>query len=445
MPIFEQVILTPGRYHIGHGRYKDLTKQDLEEYVQGTQEILDAGIDISVPSEHPLPLSAEGSPVESHDEAPQFADAIKNAGWLRGIRINSDGAVTAQYDITSEAYAKAIREKSIKYSSPELREEWESGTGKRFKRHFSHFALTPKPRNDEQEPLEECAQFSLTELDATKSTRSEIKGLLKNLGVNTPSSVKHLGLKDEELEDTATLLTQAVALNGMQFAEVTDPKDQNKDSMNEGSNPSSTSDNSNPDMPPAANNGDMNAAIIAHLSELGVELPSDYDLANDDFKVLLAALKTASAAKRKHEEDEQKEERTPTQIEEEPMPAGSQFSDEAQAVIEQQRAQLAAYHKERLDSTVTSCRVPGIAKALKERLDTVQFSESGEEEPTLTVSQVVELVNAAIPEALTFSDDGVAEASPPEGMSETTDEEIDAWADGFLGRTGYAKAVQAAK
>jgi hypothetical protein len=434
MPIFEQVILTPNRYHIGGGRFRDLTKDDLAEYVQGTQEILDSGIRISVPSEHPLPGTPEGAPIE--EESPQFADAIRNAGWLKTIRQEKDGSVVAQYEITSSQYADAIRDGSIKYSSPELREGWLTGTGKKFGRCFTHFALTPKPRNDEQEPLEEVAQFSLAEIVPTSKTKQKVRAMLGSLGVKVPRGP--IDLDSSELEQTADTLAKAVALSGVQFAEVAPKSKQGSDGPPQ--NPEQSQVDENPDMPTPTSNSGVNEAIIAHLSELGVELPSDFDLA-EDFRVLLAALKTASAAQRKSEEEKQEDEKSTPNIEEEPMPAGSQFSEEVKQTIAKKDELLAKYQRNELKGAVESCRLPGAGRKLAEKLETVQFSDEGQEEPTLTITEVVALINEAIPETMTFAADEAQEAKPPEDMATPSDAELDEEINSFLGRTGYAKAV----
>lgn len=157
-------------YRVGPGAndLRTFSTDELAAYVDNTRAMMfDGGLSVPVLSEHAPPGSEEGGPVPN-----QFADAIKTAGWLKDVQFNpATGEAKAFYEITSKPYLNAIKEGSIRFTSPELRESYVDGLGRQWGETFAHFALTPKPRNPAQTQLsvadggtpQFAMQFSMTD------------------------------------------------------------------------------------------------------------------------------------------------------------------------------------------------------------------------------------------------------------------------------------------
>lgn len=159
----KQVFLKPGRYHVGGGRFRDLTAGEIRDYVEGTKRLLAAGYSPPVLFAHAAKGSEDGAPKDAHDVR---ASRVRNgAGWLKDIAMGNDGSASYVLDITDSEAARKVSEGSIRFTSPELRAaEWIDGSGNVHSNFVAHVALTHKPRNVEQSSFREPAeQFSLIE------------------------------------------------------------------------------------------------------------------------------------------------------------------------------------------------------------------------------------------------------------------------------------------
>ena len=397
----EQNFLKPGRYRVG-GRMEDLTAADLAEFASDTNKMLAAGLHVPVLSKH-APPGAVGPQLSSDG-----ADAFDGKGWLKEVKVNGDGSITHRLAVTPDTQV-GIKRGTIKFTSPELslRDRFVDGKGRDHGRVIRHVALTPTPRNPDQGPFTEVdgqlavAQFSL----------DDYEGPAQFMDDDTPEEVN-------QTEDVAN----------------------------------------NPDMPPKQRDPKADA-IVAQLADLGVEVPADFDLgAEGAYDILLAALKTKSAAERKSAEEKETE---PPESETEQM---TQFSeDDLKAMspmerklavmvnsqakrIEEQDSKLAQFSEETATSksqvrrssaeaAIEKAKITPAAKTvLREKFlgDTVQFSEDAD---LLRVSDAIEIAEAACPPELLQFDLG--DLRSEDNPNETTSGDAQSDADEQLRAVGF--------
>lgn len=384
---FKQVFFKPGRYHLGGGVYRDFTADDVREHVHGSQAVLKAGHGIPILYEHAAPGSAEGSPVQLSANAGKsrrdiLADQVKHgAGWVKRVWLTKDGEAAHELEVTDPDAARGLKNKSIRFTSPEFRAAWTDGKGRKFEHLISHVALTHKPRALDQSAIEEVVtgrapalQFSLADW-AQLSSEEEMEEEKYPADDIAPDPDNPASEDREEVEDEA--------------------KDENPDL------PAAEEDN--------ANDLQFEAVLQLLKDEFGVSLPDDCD--KDTFiRDLLTSLKTAMAVREKHEADdnadEDKDEPNPDDendtVEEKPpiqfsladVKAGK-ASKLLSAVIRNSHDSL----KTRLENRFREGTFPpALVKAISERAGAMQFSEDGEEFGTIKLAEVVELLEQGLPE-----------------------------------------------
>ena len=365
--LFEQVALKPARYHVGGGIYRDLTAREIQKYIDGTKELLAAGYEPPIIAEHAAPGSDEGAP-RAKTARDERAEAVKHgAGWMKDVR-GTDGAAAFQLEVCDDDVAKSIRNGSIKFTSPELRDRWIDGHGRVFTNIISHVALTHKPRNPDQgpfEPVAGVAQFSLE--DAVQ-------------------------MAAEETEETDA------------------PRE---DTTKPGEKIDLETQTGNPDLPDGEEQGGDDAkrsqrieAIIAHLEKLGVSLPAD-SMSADEATLLdrmLTALMTACKALDRAETEEAEDEPDVPEIAEERPNAVQQYSLAEVEAPSFSNKLLARVIKNDVDQV--KAKLDGMVKAMKigpavrDRLLAVdgvlQFSADGEFLPALTLPAIVDALDACL-------------------------------------------------
>lgn len=387
---FEQTFLKPGRYHIGGGVYRDITAADIAAYVSGTKEMLRHGNAVPVLFEHASPGSPDGAPVQlavSGVEAQRAAKAnqVKHgAGWLKDVKVGTDGAALHVLEITNGDAAKGMLDGSIKFTSPELRRSWTDGRGKRFENVISHVALTHKPRAADQGPLvpvtagePEALQFSLADFEEIQMADDE-----------TP--------KDGDGDGDGKFGEGDKAPDAVET-----PK-------------------ANPDAPNTGTDDQKFEAILAHLGELGLPLPSDTDNSNF-FDRLLTALLVNASAKEKADADAKKDAAADdpgnpdADLVEEKSPMQFSVGDAEGGKITNK---LLAKHIVRqvkdmtgvADEMVTRMAItPAARQKLTDLAGTVQFSADGDEQPCVKLSDVLGILKDTLPEGLHVSAEAVAQ------------------------------------
>ncbi len=358
MAKYSQVFLKPGKYCVGRNSagdkvFRDFSAPDLAEYVAGTTGMIQAGYCPPTFLEHKPANTPEGAPIQL-SIAEKELQLRNGVGFLINTKVGSDGAVSYQLDIKDKAIAKKLRDGSIKFTSPELREEFTDGAGVTHKKVISHVALTHMPRNIEQGPLVETAlQFSLQ--DAVQFADDEPE-------------------KKPEPE----------------VAKAPEPPPETKPE-----NPDLEKSEESPD----AQRMQFEALLALFKDVMGVDLPAD---ASDKTLVrdLLTALKTKKACDAAAEASEmEEEEETPEPYEDTGNPMQFSLADCEKPdftnkllakLIKREHAELTG----KLDSLVSKGR---ITSALKDNLTAqtgaLQFSAEGEPGRSFTLPQVIDLLD----------------------------------------------------
>lgn len=354
MKFKQQVALKPGKYFI-NGKLKELTAEEIREYVDNTKKLLATGYGSTIQLEHPEATSAEAFPRDKK------AAKLKNGvGWLEGIAVGDDGSMLLNLDVTDSKAAQQLKEGTIKFTSPHLaRKPWTDGQGNVHEKFVAHVALTHKPRNiDQTAPeLEEALQFSLADfVDGSNQFGDD---------------------GDDDDSDTVPEAEEAGSA-----AESTKPE--------------------NPDLPKAEAESETAdrqqwEAIVAYLDKLGLGLPADTN--NENFKPrLLAALMTFDKAQQKVEQEAEAEKQKEEEVVEENPPMQFSLADVESGAVKNKPLALWIKHQhkvatEQLDAMVSEGRVsPAMRNRLVESTKDMQFSADGDALATFTLPQVVSIL-----------------------------------------------------
>lgn len=380
-----------------------LTKDDLAAYVAGTRKALSAGISLPALKRH-APLAAGDS------ETVQFA-ATDGAGELTGVSQNEDGSLDFEFDIRDPETLAGIQSGAIRFTSPEFRRNYRDGIGRVHGNVLRHVALTPFPRNPHQGPMAVAMSEAANPADCFQCSYEG-------------------PMDDDEKEIKASEADESAAP-----AETVDPP-------------------KNPDAPPKATDKTKLAALVEGFGQLGLVLPSDFDISADNaVDLLVTAVNTALKAKETEPEPE------PEAPEVKDEPAAMPFSESELAALppakraaiqrmQQDALQFAEERQKRVrseaEAALIASKLPkGLKDKLAARLNSVQFSEAGKELPTLTVQEAASLFSESLPPSLAFDESAVIEEAPPKGLmgAAQTDEDAEREAEEQLLRTGYGRRM----
>lgn len=393
-----QKFLKPANYR-GAGDYP---ASRLSAAMKETNRALGNGLAIPVIGFHTNPDDPKGLPAASRD-----ACEISK-GWLKGVRQNDDGSLEHELEITDPKAAEAIANGSIRFTSPQITTQFTDGLGRSYGEMFTHVALTPRPRNPDQGPM------------------------VVSDGNSTQFSLEDAMDDENEKPDEKTPVDA-------------DPKSESPPVTEE----------PNPDLLPEADDAKKAEAAIAALNTLGVVVPADWTpTAEKALDILLAALNTAATMKAKA--DTEKTVATADQPPE-PTQAPVQFSLEqlaalpadVQAALKQakkDRETAIQFSLEKADlkrsTTVANVKAMKLPKGLKDklvkRLETVQFSATGEAD-TMTVAEVAKLVSESLPPSIQFDNDPKPIPPPEEAGGQPTDEDIKKRVDEQLKQAGFRR------
>lgn len=351
-----QTFLKPGVYH-GHV----VTKKMIEDHVRGTKEMIASGYAPMLFLEHPPKGSDEGSPKKRDIDIQKLRGA---AGWLEDVSIGDDGAAEYVLNVTDSEIDRKIEEGSIRFTSPELRPAYRVGE-KVFENVFAHVALTHQPRNTDQSELA-AMQFSLADWEPLQMSADEEKEREN----------------DQPKADPPT----------------PDPSGQEE----------------NPDMPEGSKNNAQQAqrlqAILGHLAEIGIALPSDTPNCEIDVvldRVLTGLMTYAEAQKMAKQEESVENENgmdggQPPVIEQAGMLQYS-LSDVDSIENKLLARVIRAEHeslKLKLDGMVSSGKLTPAAREKFLGSDAVQFSVEGDFVETMSIKQVVEVLDECLPDGV---------------------------------------------
>jgi hypothetical protein len=350
--LFEQEFVKPGKFSVGGDQFTTLTSNDVRDYVKNTVSLLKAGNKIPVYFEHPDSADPAALPVSKAEEITR-----NGAGWLVDAKVNKDGGAVHVLEITDADAVKKLKDKTIKFTSPEFRrKEWQDGDGNKFDKFISHVALTPKPRNKRQGEIEEvpALQFSLGDY------------------------VEQFANDEDDYEEKSP----------------------------ENSEPS------NPDLGIASAADQQLDALVQLLKELGIDLPAD-TTPESLIRDLLTAVKTVKMTTEKMNSKNNKNEGNGNAdlIEKPIEDKGSmQFSlaDVASDKFENKLLAKVIHrnHRElddRLKAMVRSNKItPACAEALLGDNAAIQFSADGDELPKFTVSEMIEILDRTLANGATL-------------------------------------------
>lgn len=390
--LYEQEFLSPGTYH-GH----EVTKDDLTEATRNTNALISRGYSIPVFTKHKPPGADDGGP-QLRTVADDQIDALENVGWVRGFKLKDNGAAWHQLQICDPETTVAINQGRIRLTSPEICYNYRDADGQYIGKVFRHVALTPKPRNPIQGPFVpmsepnqlQCVQFSLEDRDPDKQMEREDA----ETNAKSNSGASGAGM------DVETMQNPSVNRDTIQIAK----------------------------------------QIMADLEAAGIAAPRG----TDPLKNPLAFLQQLSAALRQKALTEAEAEAKKDtgngnglQLEEDPSMAQysepnkldvKQFSEHQDPLVralaarvqsaeaEKVAAKLSA-HRGKLSTTIEGSKLPPWAKKrLLERTSSVQFSESGADEPSMRISEVLQLCGELVGHRVTqFSEAELEEMTRPEG------------------------------
>lgn len=390
----KQTFMRPGFYH---GRL--VTKKDVENHVRGTNEMIAAGYAPVLFLEHPPKGSDEGAPKSLRDVK---IEQLRNAaGWAERVEMNADGSADVVFDVTDPEVDKKIADGSIRFTSPETRPTHQIGA-MRFSNVLAHFALTHEPIFTNQSRIEpaseaftEVMQFSLADWKPDMADD-----------------------KDEKDEPEKSESQPEAAPPETDNAPPTEPEKP-----------------ANPDMPEGgeisgeALQSQRIEAILAHLANMGVVLPADtptvdiptlLDRLLTGCMTLEAAMKKAEQEKAppEAEDDGGKDGTPPNVVEQQGM---MQYSVADIGTIENKMLARVIKHEHeklvgKLNSMVSKFKITeGARDALLAIDGAVQYSANGDLVPTLTIGQMVDLLDEHLLEGQCMGAEQFSALEHPDG------------------------------
>lgn len=186
----------------GPGKYRgiDFSKEKLQQFVDGTNKAIAAGI--------PIPLLKSHAPIGADDNATLDYSKMNGAGWLTKLSLDQSGAIEWEAkDVPSDVHELASKG-TIRYTSPEFRNSYTSEKeGVYSGPIIRHIAITPLPGNPHQGEIETVALseqgvFQFSELDREEITPFDIQqfGSRDNFYIYTDSEGKLPQLRDKPWE-----------------------------------------------------------------------------------------------------------------------------------------------------------------------------------------------------------------------------------------------------
>ncbi len=154
MAKFRLEALAPRRYCLGRDkagqkRWATFTAEDCRSLGDKANRMLAAGVSIPVCWEH----RDDANPARKLSRD-QWAteQVLGTAGWVERYEIDADGRVWANIEVPDPA--DAAKAEALRYCSPEVQPDVLDGDGREWGRAFAHLALTPRPINQHQKPIQ---------------------------------------------------------------------------------------------------------------------------------------------------------------------------------------------------------------------------------------------------------------------------------------------------
>lgn len=375
MPKFAKEVLRPGTYHQGSKRIT-ITADDCRDFYLSLSQLRERGLHLPLILEHP-PADRDpnatklGFPIEHPGEL--LADELRRTVGYSDLgstqtRMNDRGGIEIAFDVPDQQTAQQLADKRIRFVSPELLHYWKDGKGFEYRKLMSHVALTHRPVQ-----IDQTAGF--VQLSMSDVPRGVIQLSIEELESPpdepiTFEGIKPMAKKLKRRLNTAARL-QLAALIGQLSSDENNFEDDDAGSNGGDNKPkdgANGSSNDNPDMPKTGDAGDKQfEALIAHLTKLGLALPSDTDDSNLVDR-LLTAVMTYNAVNDANDADDDADDQN-----------GGGNTEELSAMGTAQFSASAA--RDQLVERIRSCAaIPaGIRDRLLVQVGTVQFSAAGAE------------------------------------------------------------------
>jgi len=342
-------ILTPGIVTTADGDV-EITRKDVDLARDNFIAMQKTGIaDLPVLEEH-VPLNDPiGHPRPRRDVAVDELNATK--GWIGRVRMKGD-ALQGLFQINDGDTTAGIKLGTIRYVSPQILGKFEDRNGNPYKRAISHIALTSKPRLRNQGEFEPVEEHSMA---------------LSELGDEASITIEDVG--DIQLADDG---------DGGEKTEKTD----------------------NPDLTGNTHSDQQMEALLTLLAEeFGLTVVDGTDSASL-VEQLLTAVKTAKAVREKAAADKAAADATnenPGDHAPKEDRIGVQMSEAQIEQFEAMKNQLAKTNSTTIRSRLGSLKsqgrmAPALFDALAGKIDSIQLSDAGEELPSITLSELVDLL-----------------------------------------------------
>ncbi len=353
MARLRQQFLKPGFYGSPETGFRQLTADDLRLYRDDTNAAMsNAAL--------PIPFLDVHCPKNSLD-GPE-ADSFKTRGWLKEIIQNKDGSLSYLADITDPKAAKKIREKSIKFVSPELNPQFVKN-GNHLGHIIRHMAFTPKPVSSDQGEM-------VLAMSEQAPTAPFVLSLETYQGAQMPDKDPSQMAEDEDkTEDVADDSPNADELD--------------------------TNDTV------AENEGEQKVDVSSIISQIaansGAIIPDGTDLnSKAGLMIALAAILNANGAAEEVVDEvvEPIEEESPTVAQfSEPTENEKLLSAEIDKLKAVNAAQVHSRNTSALNLAIQGSKLSkGFKTDLSNYVNAVQFSEDGADQARLSISQVIKLV-----------------------------------------------------
>lgn len=357
--------LYPGRYRTNAGLLK-LTRAMIRDYVENTNAMLRNSVDVPVLGKH-------------ENQGPQIdKNAVNSAGWLERAELTADGGMRLIFDVLDPKQIEAIEQKRVKKTSPELSEaSYTDGNGRTWGRVIRHVALSVNPINnlqpeiEPQEPAIACSESTAVIRFAEpepgvrkmkpKEKAADTSEQKEPEGKKAAADEKKLG---ENKVDATKLEEQALA-------------------------------------------DEQNLRELFSALEINAPNQSPFQDLNGWIKGLCSALQ-AKVSATVTEANKVNEKQLGTHVHQGLVYQFSEHEDPAVRALAGQFAELQEkVHDEARtryrDGIIERLGKMQIAKDVKDqitqRVTAIRFSDDDAEEPTVTISEVLDLVENAIPPA----------------------------------------------
>ncbi len=425
VPIVRKQLLAPGPVFIedeetGKPVLVDIKQSHIDRWVNGSRQMLKAGLSIPVPYEH--------QSLKPMTEGERRAGQVKNnAGFVKDF-VRVSGKTYVDLDIPDEKEAAKLG-KTIKYVSPDIEPRIVDGRGRVWENIISHVALTNRPRWMDQEPFGTDGADLLGRLGGGNKLEPRQFSLSKPLRLSLATALVRKGGAWRWADPTALQTALKLSIEG-DMADEPEKKEE-EEVVAEVPEPTPVVE---PEPKSADNIGPVLAACSAMLAKCGIKVPDGTSDPVEYIRQLQTSLIAHEHAREHYGVDENKpgEEEEPEAVEEpvasdsvteEPhtmMMSLTKISDPvAKKMAERQATALktgiAANIKELVESAVIS---PAEAKQLEGQMRSLQFSlntNTGEVECGLA-GRVLAMVSKGAKRKKPFTEraiDGAAEEPQP--------------------------------